>query len=58
MTFSPAAPAVEEVDEEEFLCGPELHLLADSENAQRWLGKLQPVVPKHSPPSSGIHDLQ
>lgn len=29
---SPAALAVEEVDEEEFLCGPELHLLSGSEN--------------------------
>lgn len=54
----PAALAVEEVDEEEFLCGPVLHPLADFENVQRRLGKLHPVVLTRCPPGSGVHDLK
>lgn len=53
----PAALAVEEVDEEEFLFGPELHPLSGSEDVLRRLGKLHPVVLSRRPPSSGVHDL-
>lgn len=54
----PAALAVEEVDEEEFLCGPELHPLSGSENVRRRLGKLHPVVLTPRLPRSGVHDLK
>lgn len=51
---SPAASAVEEVDEEEFLFGPELHPLSDSENVPWWDGEIHPAV---DPPGPGLHDL-
>lgn len=54
----PAALAVEEVDEEEFLCGPELHPLSGFEHVQRRVGKLHPVVLTRRPPHSGLHDLK
>lgn len=54
----PAALAVEEVDEEEFLCGPVLHPLSGFENVQRRPGKLHPVVLIPHPPHSGVHDLK
>lgn len=59
----PAALAVEEEDEEEFLCGPELHPLSGSEDVQRrWrqrqLGKLRPAARARRPPHSGVHDLR
>lgn len=57
-SFSPAALAVEEVDEEEFLCGPELHPLSESENVPRRLRNLHPVVLTRRPPQSGVHDLR
>lgn len=52
----PAAPAVEEVDEEEFLCGPELHPFSGSQHVQRRGGKLRPAEARRRPPRSGIHD--
>lgn len=66
---SPAALAVEEVDEEEFLGGPELHLLAGSQHVPRGAGKLRPhrrrrpVAPASRRPPRGprrrrLHDLR
>lgn len=57
MSSSPAAFAVEEVDEEEFLCGPELHPLSGSENVRRRLVKLRPVVLTRHPLRSEVQDL-
>lgn len=52
----PAALAVEEVDEEEFLCGPELHPLSGSEDVRRRVGKLRPEALTRRPPRSWVPD--
>lgn len=48
---------VEEVGGEEFLCGPERHLLFGSENVRRRLEKLRPVVLTRHPLWPGVQDL-
>lgn len=57
VSCSPAALVVEEVDEEEFLCGPVLHPLAGSENVQWWKGKLHCAALARRLPRTGVHDL-
>lgn len=55
---SPAVLAVDEEDEEEFLCGPELLLLFGSGTVHWWLGKLRPPEARRRRLRSGLGGLQ